>query len=389
MSLYEKPTGVQTRWFSFENSDQGRGKAGLENKSAKGHAFDQVLAGETKTLIAVRGSGLITRIWMTVSDRSPDMLRSLRLDFYWDDAEVPAVSAPLGDFFGISLGRKTVFENALFSDPEGRSFNCCIPMPFRTAARVTITNESDIRLPHLFYDIDTLMDVEHSPATLYFHTHWRRESPNELGKDLVILPKVTGQGRFLGCNLGILANPDYGGTWWGEGEVKVWFGDDENPTLCGTGTEDYIGTGWGQGSYSNRTQGCLIADKENRSWCFYRYHLDDPIYFDDACTIAIQTMGGTDRAKCIEMQKAGYSLIPVTIDTGLEGGFTKLLELENPLEMEAPHCPDGWVNFWRQDDWSSTAYFYLDTPSRCLPQLQPVQERTVGLVTVQEIKETL
>jgi hypothetical protein len=379
MNLYEKPRGVQARWASFENPTAGRGCGGLENRGAKGHAFDQLAAGETRTLLDVKGSGTIGRIWMTVSDRSPAALRSLRLDITWDDAARPAVSAPLGDFFGIALGRRTPFECALFSDPEGRSFNCFVPMPFRKGARITLTNESEKRLPHLFYDVDLLLDVEHTEETLYFHAHWRREAPNVLGQEYVILPHVKGSGRFLGCNLGIIADVAYDGTWWGEGEVKCRFGGEEHPTLCGTGTEDYIGTGWGQGAYGHRTQGCLIADKARRQWAFYRYHIDDPIYFDDGCEVAIQTIGGSGKSHVAELQSRGVPLIPVTIDTGAEGGFLCLMDQEQPVDLHAASIPEGWCNFWRQDDWSSTAYFYLDSPEGALPPIAPARARAAGL----------
>ena len=359
MNLYEKPRGVETRWASFENVAAGRGEGGKENRGAKGHAFDSLEPGETKTLLDISGSGTLTRIWMTVSDRSPEMLRALRLEMFWDGASTPAVSVPLGDFFGIALGRKAAFECALFSDPEGRSFNAFVPMPFRTAARVTLTNTSEARLPHLFYDIDLLLGVTHTPETLYFHAQFRRESPNVLGEDFLILPQVSGSGRFLGCNLGVIADERYEGAWWGEGEVKVWIGDDTHPTLCGTGTEDYIGTGWGQGAYAQRTQGCPIADSTQRQWAFYRYHLDDPIYFDGSCRVAIQTIGGSAKEKVIALQEKNAALIPVSIDTGQPGGFIQLLELPPPLDLATQ--PDGWCNFWRQDDWSATAYFYLDT----------------------------
>lgn len=358
MHLFEKPRGVETRWSSFENLSAARGSGGLENQGAKGHAFDALEPGETKTLLDVQGSGTITRIWMTVSDRSPERLRALRLEFFWDDASHPAVSVPLGDFFGVGLGRTAAFECALFSNPEGRSFNCCIPMPFRTAARVTITNTAETRLPHLFYDIDLLLGVEHSPETLYFHAHWHRQSPNVLGEEFVILPQVWGSGRFLGCNLGVIADERYAGAWWGEGEVKVWIGNETHPTLCGTGTEDYIGTGWGQGAYAHRTQGCLVADSANREWAFYRYHIEDPVYFDEGCRVTIQTIGGTDKAKVIALQESGVPLIPVSIDTGQAGGFVKLMDLPQPVELATQ--PDGWCNFWRQDDWSGIAYYYLD-----------------------------
>lgn len=381
MNLFEKPRGVETRWISFENTGVERGNAGRENQGSKGHAFERVEAGETKTLLDLAGSGTIQRIWLTVSDRSPEMLRSLRLDMYWDQSPQPAVSAPLGDFFGVGLGRRTPFECALFSDPEGRSFNCCIPMPFRTAARFTLTNESEGPLSHLFYDVDLLIGVNHTPETLYFHTHWRRESPNTLGKEFVILPRVTGSGRFLGCNLGVIADAQYEGAWWGEGEVKVWFGDDQHPTLCGTGTEDYIGTGWGQGAYGHRTQGCLIADGPARQWAFYRYHVDDPIYFDGGCKVAIQTIGGCGKEKALTLQQKGIPLLPISIDGGTDG-FIGLLDRNPSATLDDPTLPDGWCNFWRQDDWSGTAYFYLDSPEGALPPIAPAAERRAGLTAV-------
>jgi len=362
MNLYEKQFGVETRWVSFENPSGKPGHGGLENEGAKGHPFDSVLAGETKTLLNVTGSGSIRRIWMTINDRRPEMLRNLRIEMFWDGEDRPAVSVPLGDFFGVALGRRAPFENALFSDPEGRSFNCFIPMPFRSGARVTLKNESDRDLPFLFYDIDLLVGEEHSDEMLYFHACWRRESPNTLGQEFLILPRTFGSGRFLGCNLGVIADARYEGAWWGEGEVKIWFGDDVKPTLCGTGTEDYIGTGWGQGVYSHRTQGCLVADSENREYCFYRYHLDDPVFFDGSCQVSIQTIGGTGKDKVVDLLKKGAPIIPVTIDPGKPGSFKHLMVLPQPVDLESPDLPDGWCNFWREDDWSGTAYYYLDTP---------------------------
>ncbi len=39
-------------------------------------------------------AGVIERIWITIKDRSPIMLRSIRIDMYWDGAEKPAVCTP-------------------------------------------------------------------------------------------------------------------------------------------------------------------------------------------------------------------------------------------------------------------------------------------------------
>ncbi|WP_235942737.1 DUF2961 domain-containing protein, partial [Salinimicrobium oceani] len=75
---------------------------------------------------------------------------------FWDGEENPAVSVPLGDFFGIGLGKKAAFESALFADPEGRSFNCFIPMPFKEKAVIRVTNESKKDLHQIFYEINLL-----------------------------------------------------------------------------------------------------------------------------------------------------------------------------------------------------------------------------------------
>lgn len=386
MPLFSKPPGITTHWSSFENPSAARNRGALTNRGAKGRAFDRLLSGSSHTLVDIRGSGVIRRIWLTVGDRGPDMLRGLSLDMWWDDCATPAVSVPLGDFFGIGLGRRTTFSCALFSDPEGRSFNCAIPMPFRRAARIELRNESGQDLRHLFYDVDLTLGDVMAENDLYFHAAWRRERPNVLGRDFTILPKVAGPGRFLGCNIGLIADARYTSSlWWGEGEVKVWFGADAHPTLVGTGLEDYIGTGWGLAAYAQPMQGCPIADGERRHWAFYRYHIDDPVWFDDACTVTVQTIGGGMKNLVKDLIAQGAPLIPVSIDpsAGMDP-LVRLAEQPQPVELSDPALPDGWTNVWRQDDWSATAYFYLHTPDNGLPPLADAAERRAGLATIQD-----
>ena len=380
MQLYKK-SDQQSRWISFENINGQKGQGAKENKGAKGHAFRRLPVGQSVTLMDIKGCGIINRIWMTISDRGQNMLRSLRIDMYWDDSDTPAVSAPFGDFFGIALGRRVAFESELFSDPEGRSFNCYIPMPFKTAAKIVLTNESDKKLPHVFFDINYQLVDKHDEDTLYFHAYWNRQMTSEIGQDFEILPHVTGAGRYLGTNLGIIESKEYEFQWWGEGEVKVFLdGDTDYPTLAGTGTEDYIGSGFGQKFYANRFQGSLIADAENRQWAFYRYHVPDPIFFHDDCRVILQQIGGA-RCDIVErLIKNGARLKPISIDDGNAGDFIKFLELdEPPKKLTIPDCPNAWCNFYRQDDWSATAYFYLDNPQNSLPTLQPRNERIANL----------
>jgi hypothetical protein len=290
------------------------------------------------------------------------MLRALKIRMYWDDVSVPAVSVPLGEFFCNGAATMTVFENCFFSNPEGRSMHSILPMPFRKAARVVVVNESGKNLTHLFYDINFLRLKKWDKNMLYFHCYWNHENPTVLGKDYTVLPEVKGEGRFLGVSFGIRENPVYGKTWWGEGEMKFFLdGDGEHPSLCGTGIEDYAGTAWGLGAFDNRYQGCPIAGREG-FWTLYRFHVPDPVLFRKSCRVTLQQIGGGPYEQVLELYKAHIPMIPVTVDLSAEGKFIKLLDAENPLPTDHPDFPKGWTNFYRQDDVSSTAYFYLDRP---------------------------
>jgi hypothetical protein len=377
-AIYKFDPTVSTRWSSPENINGTPGQGGKENDGGKGHPYDPVKAGETLTLLDVKGAGVVTRMWITVIDRSATMLRSLKLEMFWDGSPKPAVSVPFGDFFSVGLGRTAAFHNVFFANPEGRSFQCFIPMPFRTGAKITVTNESGKDLSHLFFDIDYQLTEEWDENNMYFHSYWSRDTATIVGKDFEMLPAVNGKGRYLGVTVGVNSNPAYGTSWWGEGEVKIYLDDDtEYPTLNGTGTEDYIGTGWGQGAYANPYAGCLVADDQRKQWSFYRLHVPDPVFFGSKCTVALQQIGGSAKADVLAMQKAGADLSPVTIDEA--GKLHQLYKKGHIVKLDSAGLPDGWTNFYRSDDVSATAYFYLNTPENNLPPIQPVGYRTAKL----------
>ncbi|HYP53728.1 MAG TPA: glycoside hydrolase family 172 protein [Pyrinomonadaceae bacterium] len=361
--LYAMPDGVETRWASPENPRGERGAGGRANGGRKGAPTIAIKAGASAVLAEAAGtSGTVRRMWMTIPDRGPRMLRGLRIDIYWDGATRPAVSAPLGDFWGVGLGRMATFQSALFSNPEGRSFNSVVPMPFRTGFRVVMTNESGQDLPELFYDINYTLGDRHPEGTLYLHAHFRRENPTRLQQDYERLPRVEGRGRYLGTNIGVITDRrTFHNTWWGEGEIKIYLdGDRELPTLVGTGTEDYVGTAWGQGAYAHLYQGSPVADEGAGMWSFYRYHVPDPVYFR--------------RDVRVTMQQIGYLADHSRGALVREG---RRLYRAGPGLVEFDITRDG--KFERHDDWSSCAYFYLDQPTNNLPPLPPAAQRLAGL----------
>lgn len=362
-NFYKIPDDVETRWASAENPKGEKGKGGQANDGRKGSPSIKLGAGQSYILAEEQNcSGTVRRIWITIADRSAEMLRGIRLDFFWDGSSKPAVSAPIGDFFGVGLGRTAAFESALFTNPEGRSFVCYIPMPFKKGMKMIVTNETSVDQSMLFYDVNYTIGDEHDDNILYFNAHYRRENPTTLLMDYEILPKVIGKGRFLGCNIGVKVDKEtYFKSWWGEGEVKIYLdGDTDYPTLCGTGTEDYIGTGWGQGCYHNLYQGCTVADAEMMHYCFYRYHVLDSVYFRKDIRVTIQQIGfGSQDVKPFFLYNGS------TI-------YSIQKELLNFAKIEGN--PDSFL-FERHDDWSSCAYFYLDNPQNNLPEIDPVEKR--------------
>ncbi|MHC4123649.1 MAG: glycoside hydrolase family 172 protein [Planctomycetota bacterium] len=367
-SFYKVPDGIEMRWASAENWKGEKGVGGKANAGRKGSPAFSFKAGQSKVLAEVKGkSGTIRRIWMTISKRKAEMLRGIKIEVFWDGAKKAAVSAPLGDFFCHGIGRLTRFESALFSSPEGRSFNCCIPMPFKKGMKVVVTNETSEDVPMFFFDIDYTIGDKHSKDTLYFHAYYRRENPTTMQKDYEFLPRVYGKGRFLGVNVGVIANKgEYFKAWWGEGEVKMYIdGDSEYPTLCGTGTEDYIGTGWGQGRYDNMYQGCHIADSKNMQFGFYRWHIPDPVYFRKDIRVTMQQIGCWSSKSKEKM---------------IEAGTTVYRAGEGLVETDLANNKAPYGLFERQDDWSSCAYFYLDMPISNLPAIDALEKRLIEKV---------
>jgi hypothetical protein len=389
--LYQAPPpGTHTRWVSPENLTGAKGAGGKTNRGAKGMAFIVVQPGATAVLADIPGAGIIHRMWLSGTiPRSEEQRRLVRLEMYWDGALKPAVAAPIGDFFGVGLGLLVPFESALFASPEARSYNFTIPMPYRKGAKVLLVNESQA-YALVWYDLNYTEVEQHASDVMYFHAVWRRESRTELSRDFEILPRVRGRGRYLGANVGVIGSPEYRGTWFGEGEVKVYLdGDSAWPTLVGTGTEDYIGSGWGQGEYHGRLHGSLVSDSTNDVYAFYRYHLADPVYFHEDCRVTIQQMGNTSTARVQEMLARGVEAKPVwVLDvhggdvlnlTGPEPGIHLLLDRTDLPAFEDAKHPQGGCNFYRRDDVSATAYFYLDRPENNLPPLAPAPARIEGL----------
>jgi hypothetical protein len=282
---------------------------------------------------------------------------------YWDDQTVPSVEAPLQDFFGVPFARQVRFESCFFSNPEGRSLNCFIPMPFQKRARVELENQSPVECEAFAFDIDyTLGDRLPRPLG-YFHARYRRENPTVPKQDFEVLPKVTGRGRYLGANIGIRPLGDYQApVWFGEGEIKIYLdGDREYPTLVGTGTEDLVGAAWGLGQFNQLYQGNLLSEAEDGAWALYRYHVPDPVYFRRDLRVTLQQIAGASVKQILER------VAPEN--------YPELTETHAKFAPALYTDPRKWLNFEAPQDVCATAYWYQTLPSPDFGALEPYASR--------------
>lgn len=311
---------AKTRSISPENFTGAKGQGGMATDGTGASCARDlgqgwkispsvtIRVGETFTLADIRDAGAIQQIWMTPTGH----WRFSILRIYWDDQEQPSVECPIGDFFACGWGKYAQLSSLAICVNPGSAFNCYWEMPFRKRCRITMTNiaHEDMRL---YYQINyTLTDVPDDCA--YFHAQFRRVNPLPYKEVYTLLDGVKGRGHYVGTYMAWGVNSS---GWWGEGEIKFYMdGDQEFPTICGTGTEDYF---CGSYNFENRDIGqyqeyttpyaglpqVLRPDGAYRSQtCFgmYRWHITDPIRFEEDLRVTIQALGWRSGGRYLPLQ---------------------------------------------------------------------------------------
>jgi hypothetical protein len=321
---------LTTRWITFENPNGAKGMGGRAASrlgvGRKGAPSKILEPGDTVQLCDVEGPGTLRHFWCA-TDPHPLVLRGLILRAWFDDQDHPSIECPLGDFMGVAHGKVMPYCSVVHSVGERGALNFWLPMPFAQRARLTVTNDGDLETPISFQLACTLGD-RHAKDVGRLHCLFRRENPTTLGRDFELLPLRSGRGRFIGAVIGVRSLQD---RWWGEGEVKIFLdGDQEFPTLCGTGSEDYVGLGWEMQATPFLYHGCNLHQRPFTS--MYRWHLRDPILWQKDARVTIQQIGRHDGS---------------LIETA--------------------------------DDWSTASFWYEPTPSLRLPPLPDWEARAKDL----------
>jgi len=143
---------------------EGRSR-GISSHAPGGSNADRlkyIQPGETAILFDVKGTGVINHIWLTFNEARPNWLEKegsanpaeLVIRMYWDDSAEPAVESPVGDFFAAGFGLRREVKSAPVLVEGGDGYNCYWQMPFRKAAKITVTNESKKAARSFYFQFD-------------------------------------------------------------------------------------------------------------------------------------------------------------------------------------------------------------------------------------------
>ncbi len=311
---------AKTRSISPENFTGEKGKGGMATEgTGKNAARDlgqgwkvspsvRIEPGQVFELAKIDGSGVIQHIWMTPTGN----WRYSILRFYWDGETTPSIEVPVGDFFASGWGKYAQINSLAVAVNPGSAFNSYWTMPFRKSARITMENIAPEAMT-LYYQVTyALTEVE--PDAAYLHAQFRRTNPVPYKEVYTLLDGVKGQGHYVGTHMSWGVNNN---GWWGEGEIKFFMdGDADFATIVGTGTEDYF---CGSYNFENREtkqyqpfstpySGMPLVIKPDGAYqsqqrfSLYRWHITDPIRFEQDLKVTIQALGWRSGGRYLPLQ---------------------------------------------------------------------------------------
>ena len=225
----------------------------------------------------------VRELFVTISNYqdAETALRGLVLVGTFDDAPIPQLWCPLGDFFGTSPGANQATSMVVGMSPNAKDKTVLMisawVMPYQKTATFSIKN-----LGKQVVSVDMQASgfgyrwTDHS---MHFHAKWRTEKLKTRPFRDWTYCDIKGQGVFVGDMLSVM-NPV--AAWWGEGDEKIYVDGEKFPSWFGTGTEDYYGYGWSdpkpfQHAYHNQTRCDGPGNKGHTS--VNRFHIIDNIPF--------------------------------------------------------------------------------------------------------------
>ncbi len=274
---------------------------------------------------------------------APDRDRALRqtvMHINCDGAPLGQIQSPVGDFFGAAPGINPYVSMPFTVKPDG-TMVCRYVMPFKESLQLSFENlgdqEVEIQGSILPMNYDWNEDL-----SMHFRARWRVEhnmiASNTDVQDLPFIIAV-GQGMYVGTTSYLLNPNDVptpSGSWWGEGDEKIFVDEDRVPSTFGTGSEDYYNYSWSSpdifyfpycGQPRNDGPG-------NRGFVTnYRWHILDPLPFQKHIRFYME-LKSHERTPGLSYARIGYHY-------ARPGGTDDHL-LISPEDVRPLQLPDKW-----------------------------------------------
>ncbi len=246
-------------------------------------------AGKRMVVADLQGPGIIRHIHTTRHQNPAETARGVVLEIYFDESEQPAVHCPLADFFGDGCNGKSMDFSTPLIECAPWSYNCYIPMPFATRAKVVLRNDTTKDIMNYSYvEWEPLPQWQESLG--YFHATWSHKL-FQLSKDSHIeFINLQGAGHILGRQFSVATDePGFRGfniVMEGNNEVSI---DGQERAIDYLGTEDSFTFSWGfQKTFAGLRAGMPFVAPENPSMLsIYRFHDHQPIRFQRQLSWAI------------------------------------------------------------------------------------------------------
>jgi hypothetical protein len=314
-----------------------------------------VPVGQIKSALKLEGARAIERLELrVVADDLDAALRQTVLHVVCDDHSQSQVQCPVGDFFGAGPGVNP-YNSVPFTVSKDGTMTCRFVMPFARRCEILLENKGPqpVRITGSALPLDLAWNESRS---MHFRARWR------VDHDLVAdggrvqdLPFVVAQGRgvYVGTAV-MLLNPNpvpasYG-SWWGEGDEKIFVDDDVRPSIFGTGSEDYFNYSWSIPdiflfAYCGQPRDDGPA---NRGFVVnYRWHILDALPFQQRLAFYME-LYSHERTEGVSYARTGYHYgRPQLIDDS-----TRLTK----EDVRVLHLPENWKPAARMGARNSTFF---------------------------------
>ncbi len=323
-----------------------------------------VPAGVVQEVLKIEGQQALERLTLKVHAGNIDKaLRQTILHIACDEYPWGQVQSPIGDLFGAAPGINP-YDSAPFTVERDGTMTCRFVMPFAKSLAIRIENRG--QQPVTVTGSALPMEYEWKEGrSMHFRARWR------VDHDLIASPQAVqdmpyllanGKGLYVGSAT-MLLNPNEvpssWGSWWGEGDEKIFVDADVRPSTFGTGSEDYYNYSWSARDifiypYCGQPRNDGPANRgfvTNNRW-----HILDPLPFQSRIAFYME-LYSHERTPGVSYARIGYHYArPGTMDDHVVITGEDVRHLRLPANWQpAARCAAGNSVFYQAEELTEAA----------------------------------